>query len=125
MSSLTKTQVKELNEVAETLEAQIKSYDSGDPLSFPMEFNKRFAGQLSELSGISYENAVLVATSVECDIFEEVSTQEGKEAVERISSVMVIGLLAAYDSSFDRKTSCAHYNVDILKNLAGKMYLRL
>lgn len=125
MPSLTAGQVESLNEVAETLEAQIKVFVLGGSPSFAMEFNKNFARQMSELSGVSYENAVLIATSIDCDIHEEVDTQEAKESVERISSVMVDALLAVYDSSFDKKTSFAHYNVDILKNIAGQMYLKL
>ena len=125
MSSLTMEQVKALYEVSETLEAQLKVFLSEETPSFVMEFNKKFASRLSELTGISYENAVLVSTSIECDIYEEVDTQEAKEVVERISSVMVDALLSVYDYSFDRKTILANYNVDILKNIAGQMYLKL
>lgn len=125
MPSLTTDQVRALHEASETLEAQLKVFVSEESPSFVMEFNKKFASRLSELSGISYENAVLVSTSIECDIYDEVDTQEAKEVVERISSVMVDALLTVYDSSFDKKTSFAHYNVDILKNIAGQMYLKL
>lgn len=121
MSSLTIKQVKALNKVSETLESQLKEIVS----PFVLEFNKNFARRLSEISGISYENAALVASSIKCDIYEEVDTQEAKEAVERVSNVMVDALLTAYDHLFDNKVKFAHYNADILKNTASQMYLKL